>query len=338
MCICIQTFPDLTILKEESGLGTVALMNWFQTKFLRDHMAGWVTIHTEEEGRQRKAAGRSNWVLKPTVTAMVDQLAPPSRQELYPLLEPVEWPAITSGGAVSMHQACQEGILRLPAFHKIDSAVFVKPHPNKIILWQWGIAPEQLAMPHIHPVPGATNLGLIAGPGLVPRLPLDPMTWTRLTFQEIGHAAWRSERMLVHKFMRVYPDQALAVHLHSVQNHEAFRTLVHFNHTVKLILDIRKMLRQLNIPFETPDPDPYVMEVAVLKKSMKGNQHILRMQQEVVRQQQVADMQISVVNTSLELVKNPSAQPGLSKEEVTYRAIATMQLEFSWIPSSKKKR
>ena len=134
MCICIQTFPDLTILKEESGLGTVALMNWLQTKFLRDHMAGWVTIHTKEEGRQRKAAGRSNWVLKPTVTAMVDQLAPPSRQELYPLLEPVEWPAITSVGAVSMHQACQEGILRLPAFHKIDSAVFMKPHLDKIIL------------------------------------------------------------------------------------------------------------------------------------------------------------------------------------------------------------
>ena len=144
--------------------------------------------------------------------------------------------------------------------------------------------------------------------------------------------------MLVQEFMRVYPDQTLAVHLHSIQNHEAFRTLVHFNRTVKLILDIRKMLRQLNIPFETLDPDPYVMEVAVLKKSVKGNQHILRMQQEVVRQQQVVDMQISVVNTSLELVKNPSAQPGLSKEEITYRAIATMQLEFSWIPSSKKKR
>ena len=80
------------------------------------------------------------------------------------------------------------------------------------------------------------------------------------------------------------------------------------------------------------------MEVAVLKKSVKGNQHILRMQQEVVRQQQVVDMQISVVNTSLELVKNPSAEPDSSKEEVTYRPIATMQLEFSWIPGSKKKR
>ena len=40
MCICIQTFPDLTILKEVSGLGTIALMNWFQFKFLCDHMAG----------------------------------------------------------------------------------------------------------------------------------------------------------------------------------------------------------------------------------------------------------------------------------------------------------
>ena len=49
--------------------------------------------------------------------------------------------------------------------------------------------------------------------------------------------------MLVQEFMRVYPDQALAVHLHSVQNQKAFRALVHFKHTVKLILDTRKMFR-----------------------------------------------------------------------------------------------
>ena len=58
LCIFIHTFPDLTILKEVSGLNTIGLVQWYITKFLRVRMARWVTIWTDADGAWLKPTGK----------------------------------------------------------------------------------------------------------------------------------------------------------------------------------------------------------------------------------------------------------------------------------------
>ena len=83
------------------------------------------------------------------------------------------------------------------------------------------------------------------------------MEWTKADFQRLLVPEVRRERVLIQEFMRVHPDQALAVHELTVTRVDRFRSIVPSNIIVKTIVDIRNMLGYLNIPFVIPSPDPY---------------------------------------------------------------------------------
>ena len=48
--VFLDTFPDLTLLKEVSGLSSVGLLCWYQDKLLQTHLAGRINIKTGEKG------------------------------------------------------------------------------------------------------------------------------------------------------------------------------------------------------------------------------------------------------------------------------------------------
>ena len=48
--VFLDTFPDLTLLKEVSGLSSVGLLCFYQDKLLRTHLAGRINIKTGEKG------------------------------------------------------------------------------------------------------------------------------------------------------------------------------------------------------------------------------------------------------------------------------------------------
>ena len=62
----------------------------------------------------------------------------------------------------------------------------------------------------------------------------------------------------------------LAVHIFSITHPGEFRKLFKYNHTLAITVAIRNAMRFLNIEYEVPVPDPYMMEKTILKKNEKG--------------------------------------------------------------------
>ena len=333
--IFLDTFPDLTLLKEVSGLSSVGLLCWYQEKLLRTHLAGRVIIKTGEQGAWTGTSGKKNWQLKTSVEAMVSELSLPSRHDLFPIWEPIDWPSITCGGPVSLHQARHECIRRLPALHKIDELQFPMPHQEKFIFWRWGNSEESCSTPIRDPV---DSLGLIAGPGMETRLPLDPNNWNRQVFKAVTKGETRTDRMAILEFMRTHPDRALAVHTFSIENPSAFRSLVARKRILVTIYDVRNMLRWLGVDYTVPSPDPYTLDNAHDTKADKGDSHIARLREDFAKQRAILDMKIAVADRSLAMIRNPASLPGLSRREITYRAVSTAQIEISRLTRSNPKR
>ena len=88
---------------------------------------------------------------------MINELKISSRQELFPLWEPIDWPSITCGGPVSLHQARHECVQRLPSLHRLDPSQFPLPNLMKATFWRWGHSEQDCSKPIQSPV---TQLGL----------------------------------------------------------------------------------------------------------------------------------------------------------------------------------
>ena len=99
------------------------------------------------------------------------------------------------------------------------------------------------------------------------------MEWTKADFQRLLVPEVRRERVLIQEFMRVHPDQALAVYELTVTRVDRFRSIVPSNIIVKTIVDIRNMLGYLNIPFVIPSPDPYRIDGCMSRKEAKAVKH-----------------------------------------------------------------
>ena len=72
--ILFQTFPDLTLLKEVSGLSSVRLLLWFQDHILRAHLNDRATITLGEHGRWVGFKGKPAWTIQTTLEAMLNEL------------------------------------------------------------------------------------------------------------------------------------------------------------------------------------------------------------------------------------------------------------------------
>ena len=59
-CVFLDTFSDLTLLKEVSGLSSVGLLCWYQDKLLCTHLAGRVNIKTGGEEVWVGTLGKKN--------------------------------------------------------------------------------------------------------------------------------------------------------------------------------------------------------------------------------------------------------------------------------------
>ena len=180
-------------------------------------------------------------------------------------------------------------------------------------------------------------MGLVAGPGLDTRLPLDPNNWTNAIFRNIIASEGRTERAIVGEFLRLHPDRLLAVHIFSITRPNEFRKLFKYNRTLAIIFDIRNAMRFLNIEYEVAAPDPYVMGKTILKKNEKGNLHLTRLYDQVEQERNSTDVRLSITSRSLEKVRSVANQPSLSAKEITRRAIMTAELELGRTSGRKRK-
>ena len=97
------------------------------------------------------------------------------------------------------------------------------------------------------------------------------------------------------------------------------------------------MLRWLGIDYTVPSTDPYTLDDTYDKKANKGDSHIVRLREDLARQRALLDLKIAATDRSLEMIKNPSSLPGLSRREITYRAVSTVQIELSRLAGDKTK-
>ena len=78
------------------------------------------------------------------------------------------------------------------------------------------------------------------------------------------------------------------------------------------------MLRWLGIDYTVPSPNPYTLDETYDKKADKGDSHIVHLREDLARQRALLDLKIAATDRSLEMIKNPSSLPGLSRREITY--------------------
>ena len=97
-------------------------------------------------------------------------------------------------------------------------------------------------------------------------LPQDPMQWTAAHFIPSAIKGVRGERAIIMEFIRTHPDRALRVHQMTVIHRVYFKELVSSRRLINIILDIRSLLRRLNIDFTVPNPDPYHIEAVEAKR------------------------------------------------------------------------
>ena len=223
---------------------------------------------------------------------------------------------------------------RLPALHKLDPLQFPVPEPTKLLFWRWGHDDSWLIVQQTGPVEW---LGLVAGPGLDSRLPLDPNNWTNALFRNIIASEGRPERALVGEFLRLHPDRALSVHIFSITRPNEILKLFKYNRTLPVIFYLRNAMRFLNIDYEVPVPDPYVTEGTILKKNQKSTLHLTRMFDRMEHERNLMNMRLAITSRSIETVKSLADQSSLSVKEVTHRAVMTAQLELGMISGRKRK-
>ena len=224
---------------------------------------------------------------------------------------------------------------RLPALHKVNQFQFPRPHQEKFIFWCWGHTEESSSTPFRDPV---DRLGLIARPGMETRQPLDPNNWNHQVFKAVAKGETRTDQVVILEFMRTHPDHALAVHTFTIEKPGAFRGLMTRKRILSTIYDIWNLLLWLNMDYTVPSPNPYTLEETYDKKADKGDSHILRLREELAKQRALLDLKLAATDRSLEMIKNPSSLPGLSRREITYRAVSTVQIELSRLAGDKSKK
>jgi hypothetical protein len=98
------------------------------------------------------------------------------------------------------------------------------------------------------------------------------MQWTASHFTPSAIEGVRGERAIIMEFIRIHPDLALRVHQMTVIHRAYFKRLVSSRRLITIILDIRSLLRRLNIEFTVPSPDPYHIEAAEARRANRNNQ------------------------------------------------------------------
>ena len=317
--ITIHSFPDMTLVKDSSSFNTITFVQWHSKEFLTKLVAGWTTIETGWDGFWRKVVARRNWEIQPTLQDMLRRINPPSLDEHQLLWNTPEGPSITGGGPRSLHQARAVFLEQLPALRKLDPDSWPVHHEDKKLFWRYGLPKAACSVPLTTPI---STPFLTSGPGLTNTLPSDPKTWTPADFTPMIVTNIRSERQILHEFMRLHPDKAVDVH-HMSLNIPQFKSIFGRRRVIKVVNDIRNLLTHLNIPFTIPTPDPYRIQLANQKKVDKSFKHLETKLATYMTHQEEYTKRIALMQTALLEVERGAAPARFDDTSLLRVATAT---------------
>lgn len=326
----VQTFPDLSVVKDANeSLTTTAFVKWIINKVFKPLFPGWVQIRKDEYDRHLSIIPSQQWVVQPSLSALVSRLNPPSLEEHNILWSYPDWPSITCGGPRSLHQVRAVFLNQIIALRKLDHDSWKLEHEDKKMFWRFGIPIEKAAQPRIQPT---SDPGLLAGPGLGTDLPTNPANWTPLSFRHLIVPTIRTERPLILEFMRLRPDKALAVMTMTEERMGQFKTIVHSNKIINVVTDIRKMLRYLHISVERPPGwvDPYDIAGVIQRRTAKAMEHLKRRLPTYLATKERAEKKIKMMEQAL---SDPLSDPIANLSALL---AATAPTGFSTKPTSKE--
>ena len=287
----LQTVPDMTVVREASGLNALQFLQWFAEKAVPTLLAGILVVFKDKEGRPYKLAPRITWVEQPSAAAMVTRLNPPTLNKFPALWSIPEWPSVTCGGPRSIHQIRTSFIAVLPEFQKLDPVRWPSQHPDKLLFWSFGVTAVESTSADA-PIIGS---GFVRSPGLVSKLDSNPSQWTRLQFEQSRTCSGRSDRMLIAEFIRCHPDRARAV-LDFMENERArFKFLVGEARVKKIVIDTRATLENLNIIVERPQGwvDPHSIDDLLTRWNARQLKHATMRLNEIIAQKELLDQKLA---------------------------------------------
>jgi hypothetical protein len=294
--ISIQTFPDLTIVKESSNFSTITFLQWHHGKFLAPQLVAKRVILISEAGSWLSVVPPPDWVPQQTYRDLVLRVNPPFLQKYGSIWCPAEWPSMPAGGPRSIHQVRSVYLDQLIDLRVFDPESWPIFHEDKRLIWRYGLPREVISVPVEAPV---SSPYFVTAPSVTNSLPLNPQDWSPANIYPSIIPGIRGDRCVIAEFIRIHPDAAPYVHEFALLHKEEFKALVNPRRLLKIIMDIRSLLKQLNIYVYVPDPDPYYVKEASQRKADKSIKHLKSRAECCANQERVQSQKVAILQAAL---------------------------------------
>jgi hypothetical protein len=134
----------------------------------------------------------------------------------------------------------------------------------------------------------------------------------REQFKASSSTRERSDRVLIVEFVRLHPDKASAVLKLMEQQKSKFKQLVGDSRTMKIVIDVRNMMKYLNIKIDRPADwsDPYKIKEhfeAIAAKQVRACRISLK---QLMSKEEGLQKAIAATKRSLECASNTLGEPG----------------------------
>ena len=303
----IQSFPDTTVIQDAMKTSVTGFVKWVHQAVLRKLFTGIRKICTDSNGHWLKVKPQPTWVEQPTVRAIIERLDPPSLGE-HPLIwKTPDWPSIPCGGPRSLLQARGAIVDRLSALSKLDPDRWQAAHEHKLLLWRFGVN-SQTDTAITAPV---RSHGMILHQNFESHLDPDPDKWTREQFKASSSTRERSDRVLILEFVRLNPDKASAVLKMMEQQKSKFKHLVGDSRTMKIVVDVRNMLKYLNMEVKRPADwkDPYKVKEHFEAAAAKQIKHAEARLKILMSKEEGLQKAIAATKRTLECASKTAEEP-----------------------------
>jgi hypothetical protein len=294
--ISIQTFPDMTIVKESSNFSTVTFLQWHHGKFLAPQLVAKRVILLSEAGTWLSVIPPPDWVPQQTYRDLVARVNPPFLQKYGSIWCPADWPSMCAGGPRSIHQVRSVYLDQLIDLRVFDPESWPIFHEDKRLIWRYGLPREIISVPVETPV---SSPYFVTAPTVTNCLPLNPEEWTPANIRPSIIPGIRGDRCVISEFMRIHPDLAPYVHEFALLHKEEFKALVNPRRLIKIVMDIRNLLKQLNGYLFVPDLDPYYVKEASQRKADKSIKHLKSRAEYCANQERVHSQKVTILQAAL---------------------------------------
>jgi hypothetical protein len=304
----IQSFPDMTVIQDAMRATVIQFLRWCHQSIFRKLFTGIRRIHTDSKGHWIRTQSQRTWVEQPTVKSAIERLDPPTLDE-HPLIWITpDWSSITCGGPRSLLQVRVAIADRILALHKLDPDTWQIPHPHKLVFWKFGVSSEVVTSIS-SPI---TSTGMALHKAFESHLDSDPEKWTREQFKASSSTRERSDRVLIVEFVRLHPDKASAVLKLMEQQKSKFKQLVGDSRTIKIVIDVRNMIKYLNIKIDRAADwsDPYKIKEHFEAIAAKQVRHAESRLKQLLSKEEGLQKAIAATKRSLECASNTLGEPG----------------------------